>query len=136
MSIARELAFSAAVTFNEQTAATLIDAGVDKVDIISMQIATSLEGARPALVETSLAVPMNDLDLQADTDDNGLPGPHRLELETIVATTSVVPGAGQVELGLRTDQVLLILGDFEVPDDCLSPTLVGFTARFAVEPSR
>ncbi len=127
-----ELAFSAAVTFSELAAATLIDAGIDKVDIISMQIATSLEGATPALVETSFAVPINDLDLRVDTDDNGLPGPHRLELETVVATTTVIPGASQVELGLRTDQVSLVLGDFEVPDDCLSPTLVGFNARFAV----
>lgn len=123
------------MTFSEQAAATLIDAGIDKVDIISMQIATWLEGATPAQVETSFAVPINDLDLQADTDNNGLPGPHRLELETIVATTSAAPEARQVELGLRTDQVSLVLGDFEVPDDCLSPTLVGLTARFAVEPS-
>lgn len=130
-----ELAFSAAVTFSEMAAATLIDAGIDNIDIISMQIATSLEGATPALLETSFAVPINDLDLQVDTDDNGLPGPHRLELETVVATTSVAPGASQVELGLQTDQLSLVLGDFEVPDDCISPTLVGFTARFVVEPS-
>jgi len=130
-----ELAFSAAVAFGELAAATLIDAGIDNVDIISMEIATWLEGATPALVETSFAVPINDLDLQVDTDDNGLPGPHRLELETVVATTSAAPGADQVELGLRTDQVSLVLGDFEVPDDCIRPTLVGFTTRFAVEPS-
>jgi len=38
-------------------------------------------------------------------------------------------------MGLGLDGLSLEMGDFQVPNDCLSPTLVGFTARFAVEPS-
>ncbi|MGB5695435.1 MAG: hypothetical protein WBM46_07290 [Polyangiales bacterium] len=131
-----DLTFSATVTFTEEASATLIDAGISKIDIISMQIASGVEGATPAMVETSLAAaPINDFDLEPDTNDDGLPGPHRLELEPVVTTTTVAAGADQVEFMLRTDQVSMILGDFAVPTDCLGPTLVGFTARFAVEPS-
>jgi hypothetical protein len=131
-----ELTFSATVTFTEEASATLIDAGISKIDIISVQIASRLEGATPMMVETFLAAaPINDFDLEPDTDDNGSPGPHRLELEPVVATTTVAAGASRVELGLRTDQLSMVLGDFEVPTDCLGPTLVGFTARFAVRPS-
>ena len=131
-----DLTFSAAITFSEEASAALIDSGIPKVDIISLQIASWLEGATPAMVETSLAAaPINDFDLEPDTDDNGLPGPHRLELEAVVTTTTVAAGADQVEFGLRTDQISMVLGDFEVPTDCLGPTLVGFTARFAVVPS-
>lgn len=131
-----DLAFSATVTFTEEASATLIDAGISKIDIISMQIASGLEGAMPTLVETSLATaPINDFDLEQDADDNGRPGPHRLELQTVVSATTVDAGAERVELGLRSDQLLLILGDFEVPTDCLGATLVGFTAGFPVTPS-
>jgi hypothetical protein len=130
-----ELAFFAAVTFAEQAAATLIDAGIDKVDIISMDIATSIEGAIPTSIDTSFgAAPINDFDLEVDTDDNGLPGPHRLELDTQTITTEATDGAQEVELGLELDQVSLVLGDFEVPVDCRGPTLVGVSARFPVGP--
>ena len=131
-----DLAFSAAVTFDEQAATTLIDAGITKIDIISVEIATSVAGAAPPMVETSLAAaPINDFDLAVDTDDNGIAGPHHLELDTATITTTVTEGAGEVEFGLGLDQVSLLLGDFNVPTDCLGPTLVGFTARFPVEPS-
>ena len=43
-------------------------------------------------------------------------------------------GADEVELGLGLDQVSLVLGSFNMPTDCLGPTLVGFTARLPVEP--
>lgn len=62
-----------------------------------------------------------------------LGGPHRLELEPVTTETTVVEGADEVELGLGLEQVFLDLGDFQVPGRCLSPTLVGFTARFSVE---
>ena len=40
-------------------------------------------------------------------------------------------GADEVDLGLSLDGVSLLLGDFQVPTDCLGPTLVGF---FAMSP--
>jgi len=130
------LTFSAAVTFDEQTATALIDAGVSKIDIISLEIAARVVGATPPSMETSLAAaPINDFDLDVDTDDNGVPGPHRLELDTVAIATAATEGAGEVEFGLGLDQVSLLLGDFDVPTDCLGPSLVGFTARFPVEPS-
>jgi len=131
------LTFSAAVTFEEQAATTLIDAGIPKIDIISSEIASWVAGATPTIVETSLAAaPINDFDLEVDTNDNGVAGPHRLELETVAIATTVVDGANQVELGLGLEQVSLLLGDFNMPIDCLGPTLVGFTARFPVGPPR
>jgi hypothetical protein len=129
-----ELAFSAAVTFTEQVATTLIDAGINEVDIISIDIAAWIEGALPASVETSFgAAPINDFDLEVDTDDDGIAGPHRIELDTQTFATEPIEDAEEVELGLELDRVSLVLGDFEVPMDCLSPTLVGFTVRFPIE---
>jgi hypothetical protein len=88
------------------------------------------------MVETSwAAAPFNDFDLEVDTDNNGVGGPHRLELEAVTIATTVIEGADEVELGLGLEQLSLVLGDFQVPTECLSPTLVGFTARFPVEPS-
>lgn len=131
-----DLGFSAAITFGEQAAVTLIGAGISKVDIISMQIETWVEGATPAMLETSLtSAPINDFDLAVDTDDNGVAGPHRIELETQTIATEASEGAEEVELGLGLDQVSLVLGDFEVPSGCLGPSLVGFSARFPVEPA-
>jgi len=130
------LTFSAAITFEEQTATALIDAGTSKIDIFSVEIATLIDGATPSMVETSwAAAPFNDFDLDVDTDDNGVAGPHRVELDTATIATTVIEGADEVELGLGLEQVFLDLGDFEVPGLCLSPTLVGFTARFPVGPA-
>lgn len=132
---AADLSFSATVIFNEAFSAALIDAGVSKVDIMSMDISSSVLGATPSTLETSLATGINDFDLAIDTDDNGAPGPHRLELDTVTTTASVNEDANEVELGLGLDGVSLLMGDFQVPSDCLAPTLVGFSARFPVEPS-
>ncbi|KPK15134.1 MAG: hypothetical protein AMJ62_10330 [Myxococcales bacterium SG8_38] len=131
-----ELTFSAAVTFSEDSAVAFVDAGFRNVDIISLEVATSVEGATPDVLQASLAsAPINDFDLEADTDRNGRPGPHRLELEPITTTSSAEQGADQVELRLTMDQISLVLGDFEVPVECLAPTLVGFSVRFAVTPA-
>jgi len=79
------LTFSAAVTFGEQASTALIDAGVSKIDVVSMEITTQLAGATPPMMATALAAaPINDFDLAVDTDDNGVPGPHRLLLEVPV----------------------------------------------------
>ena len=127
---------SAAVTFEEQAATALIDAGITKLDIISVEISTWVDGATPPIAGTSLgAAPINDFDLEIDTDDNGVAGPHRLELDTVAIATTVAEGASEVELGLGLEQVSLLLGDFLVPTDCFGPTLVGFTARFPVAPA-
>jgi hypothetical protein len=98
------LTFSAAVTFDEQAATTLIDAGVTR-------------GVT-----------------RIDNDDSGVAGPHHLELDAVTITTAATEGAKEVELGLGLEQVSLLLGDFLMPDDCLGPTLVGFSTRFPVEP--
>ena len=128
-----DLAFSATVILTEETTATLIDAGIDKVDIISVRIASWVEGAAPTEVETTfLGAPINDFDLERDPEDDGQPGPHRIELERVVVMSRPTGDSGQVELGLRLAQVSIVLGDFEVPDDCQWPTLVGVTVRFPV----
>jgi len=129
------LTFSAAVTFGEQASTALIDAGVSKIDVVSMEITTQLAGATPPMMATALAAaPINDFDLAVDTDDNGVPGPHRLLLDMVATTTTVVESADEVELSLGLDGVSLLLGDFHAPTDCLGPTLVGFSARFPVGP--
>lgn len=137
-----DLSFSASVTFNEVASLALLDAlalvdpPVTVIDINSMQITTSLEGANPSMLEASLMKGVNDLDLALDTDDNGVPGPHRIELDPVVTATSAVEGATEVELGLdRLDQLSFVLGDFQMPNDCISPALDGFTTRYSVEPS-
>ncbi|MFZ1864960.1 MAG: hypothetical protein WAU39_12105 [Polyangiales bacterium] len=132
-----ELTFSAAITFTNESTAALVDAGIDKIDIISLHITSSVDGAAPQTVETSSsAAPINDFDLQVDTDDDGRPGPHRLELDAATTTSTPDEGAERVELGLTsTSQISLVLGDFEVPTACLSPTLVGFASQFPVEPA-
>ncbi len=130
-----DLTFSAAVIFDEAASAALIDAGTPKIDIISMEVTSLLQGGTPSKLETSLAAaPINDFDLEIDTDDNEVPGPHRLELEMVTVAITPELGATEMSFSLGLDGVSLILGDFEVPSDCLSPTLVGFEASFPVEP--
>jgi hypothetical protein len=55
-------------------------------------------------------------------------------LNAVAVTTTVIEGAEEVELSLGLEGVSLLLGDFHAPTDCLGPTLVGFSARFAVGP--
>ena len=66
--------------------AALIGAGISKVDIMSMGITSWVLGATPSMLPTSLAAGINDFDLAIDTDDNGTPGPNRLELNTVTST--------------------------------------------------
>jgi hypothetical protein len=133
---ASELTFSAIVTFPEETVGLLIGAGIDRIDIVSLQIASSIDGAAPTTVQTSLAAaPINDFDLTLDTDDDGLPGPLHLALDPITVTSTADEAAERVELGPTSDGISMVLGDFEVPGDCLSPTLVGFASEFPVEPA-
>jgi len=130
-----ELTFNSAITFDEPTSAALIDAGIPLIDIVSIQITSRLLGAAPGTLETSLGTaPINDFDLEPDTDDNGVPGPHRIELDTATATSSVIGNAREVEIGLSLEQVSLVLGNFELPDDCIRPGLIGFSVLFPVVP--
>ncbi len=129
-----DLMFSGSVTFDEQTSTTIIEAGASKIDILSVEVAPWVRGATPSTIETSFgAAPVNDFDLEVDTDDNGIPGPHTLELDTSVVSTVVTEEADEVEFGLSIEQVSMQLGDFNVPFDCLGPALVGFSASFPVE---
>ena len=128
-----ELTFSATVVFNEASSSALIDAGVGEIDIVSMRVGAWGIGAEPAQIDATLTTaPINDFDLVPDTDDNGAPGPHSLELQPVTVTSVVSEGATEVELGLLLDQIALVLGDFEVPADCVSPILVGPSAVFPV----
>ena len=126
------MTFSAELTFSEQASAALAEAGVSKIDIVAVDVATSLTGASPQVLETSLdAAPINDFDLSIDPDDDGIPGPHRLELDAVARMTTVIDDADEVVLDMRLNQVSIILGDFHVPSDCLGPTLVGSAVRFS-----
>lgn len=130
-----ELTLDAAVIFDEPTATSLIEAGTSKIDIVSMAVSVRALGGVPSSVETSLgSAPINDFDLEIDTDDNGTAGPHRVELDTATNTVSVIPGVQQVELGLSLNQVSIVLGNFVIPTDCFDPTLVGFSVTFPVTP--
>lgn len=129
-----DLTFSATVTFQEPSIAMFLDAGISKIDIITAEIGSRIDGATPQIVETSLSAPINDFDLALDTDNNGVAGPRRLALDAVTIATTVTEGANEVTLTTGKDQVSLLLGDFHVPTDCRGPTLVGFSARFPVEP--
>jgi len=129
-----DLSVSAAVIFDEAFSAAIIDAGVSKIDIMVLDVASSVLGATPTRLETSLIQGINDFDLEIDTDDNGAPGPHRLELQTVTTTATVDGEANEVELGLGLDGLFFMLGDFEIPKDCVDPTLVGFTVSYEVGP--
>jgi hypothetical protein len=121
------------VAFEEPTIAALADAGVTKIDIISMEVATSIRGATPPTLATSLAeAPINDFDLEVDTDQDGMPGPRTLDLRAATAPTTASEGSTEVELGLLLDGISIVLGDFHVPDDCIEPSLVGSSASFPV----
>jgi hypothetical protein len=132
-STSTEATFSANVIFDEESVASFLDAGVTVIDIVSASVTTSLTGAIPATMTASFgAAPINDFDLQADPDDNGLPGPHRLELDPVTATSYATPGTREVTFGLQFGGISLALGDFNVPKDCLSPALVGIALALPV----
>ncbi len=129
-----DLSFSATIVFTEAFSAAIIDAGVSKIDIMVIDVASSVLGATPTTLATSLIEGINDFDLEIDTDDNGAPGPHRVALQTVTTTATVDDNAIDVELGLSLDGLFFMMGDFEVPTDCVDPTLVGFTVSFEVGP--
>jgi len=129
-----EATFSSSVTFDEESVASFLDAGVTVIDIVSASVTTKATGAIPAAMMASFgAAPINDFDLQADPDDNGIPGPHRLDLDPVTATSYATPGTTEVAFDLQFEGISLALGDFQIPMDCLSPSLVGVVLRFPVD---
>jgi len=63
---------------------------------------TRVTGAAPGTIGTTLAAaPISNFDLEGDRDDNGVPGPHRFDLDTVMITTTATGGADQVEFGFR-----------------------------------
>ena len=129
-----EVMLSASMTIDEQTVSALLGSNIDDIDISSGTIGVDLLGATPERIETSLVdTPINDFDLAVDTDDNGVLGPHRFEFETVTATTTVAPSANDVTFRLTFGGISIVLGDFSIPEDCLSPSLVGQPAGFPVQ---
>jgi hypothetical protein len=130
-----EATFSASMTFDEESVASFLDAGVTVIDIVSASITTNVIDATPTNMRASLgAAPINDFDLETDPDDNGIPGPHRFDLDPVTTTSTATAGASEVVFDLEFDGVSLVLGDFHVPMDCFGPSLVGVVVSFPVEP--
>ena len=80
------------------------------------------------------AAPINDFDLQADPDDNG---------DTWASSARSRPRDGHILCHSRYHRgrhsisslsgISLALGDFNIPVDCLGPSLVGVVLRFPVD---
>ena len=85
--------FSATVILDEESVAALIEAGNTLVDIASASVTTNVTGATPTQMTASLSGVPFRVDLQSDTDDNGMPGPHRLELEPVNSPSNADPAA-------------------------------------------
>lgn len=130
-----EAAFSPSVTFDEETVASFLDAGFPVIDIVSMSVTTNVTGATPATMTASFAeAPINDFDLRADPDDNGMAGPHRFALGPVTATSNPDAGVMEVTFDLKFGGISFALGDFNIPQDCFGPSLVGIVVRFPVNP--
>ena len=130
-----ETAFSASVTLDESSTIALLDSGISRIDVASAAVTTTILGATPTTMTSSLdSAPIDDLDLEVDLDSNGTPGPHRLELGRVVAVTTAETGARTVTFGIAIGGVSLSFGDFEIPADCLgTASLVGTAIRFPVK---
>jgi hypothetical protein len=129
-----EATFLPTVSLDEASVASFLDAGITVVDIVSMSVRTNVDGAVPAAMTASYgAAPINDFDLLADPDDNGVPGPHRFELDPVTATSRPVTGATEVAFDLGFSGISIALGDFNIPMDCVGPSLVGIVLTFPVE---
>ena len=134
-SASTEATFSSSMTFDEESVASFLDAGVTVIDIVSASVTTDVSGATPTSMRASLgAAPINDFDLETDPDNNGIPGPHRFDLDPVTTTSTATSGASEVVFDLEFDGVSLVLGDFHIPMDCFGPSLVGVVVSFPVDP--
>jgi hypothetical protein len=129
-----EATFSASMTLDEESVASLIDAGNPVIDIDSASVTANVTGATPPQMTASLGGVPFRVDLQTDPDNNGMPGPHRFELAPMTATANADPGARMVAFRLRTDGISLVLGTFNIPMNCFSPSLFGPALEFPVSP--
>ena len=130
-----EATFSASMLFDEESVASFLDAGITTIDIGSALLTTTISGAIPSTMGSSLGdAPINDFDLEQDPDRNGVPGPHRFDLDPVTTRSTTTPEASEVAFDLRFGGVRIALGDFNVPADCIGPSLVGIAMRFPVEP--
>jgi len=130
-----EATFSASVILDEGSVASLIEEGITVIDIASVSVTTNLDGASPATMTASLpGVPIDNFDLQTDPDDDGMPGPHRLELDPVTATANATSEAMEVVFGLNFGGISLVLGDFNIPSDCVDLSLGGVAVSFPVGP--
>ncbi len=128
-----EATFRATVILDEASVASLVGEGITVIDIASVSVTTNVDGATPATMTASLpGVPIDNFDLQTDPDDNGMFGPHRLELDPVTATASAAPGATEVVFGLGFGGISLALGDFSIPSNCMDPSLRGSSINFPV----
>lgn len=130
-----EATFTATVILDEASVASLIGEGITVIDIASVSVTTNLDGATPTTITASLpGVPIDNFNLQTDPDDNAMFGPHRLELDPVTVTVSAAPDATEVVFGLAFSGISFDLGDFDIPSDCVDPSLRGSPARFPVSP--
>lgn len=134
-----EATFSASLIFNEEeSVASLIEALINAgdptaIDIVSASVTTNVTGATPDTMTASLGGTPIRFDLEADPDDDGLPGPHRLDFDSVTVTANATPDATEVLFGLDFRGVSLVLGNVNIPSDCISsPSLGGVALRFPV----
>lgn len=127
-----EVTFTPTVTMLEETAAALIDATVETIDITAMSVQTRLSGTDTSAITSALVeAPIQDFDLADDPDENGTPGPHRFELPPASEGASVVGGADRVEFVLST--IAFEFGDFRLPESCVDAlSVVGTPLTFPV----
>lgn len=132
-SMATEATFTATVVLEEESVAGLIAATITTIDIVSASVTTTIAGATPATMTSSFgAAPLIDFDLQVDTDDNGMPGPHRLELDPVTATSAAGVDSNEVTFNLDFEGISFLFGDFSIPMNCRNPALVGVAVTFPV----
>jgi hypothetical protein len=119
-----EATFSAVVVFNEASVDSWIDAGITVIDISSIVITTTLTGATPTAMTSSLAnAPIDNFDLTGDPDGNATPGPHRFELAPTTATANADTDARVVTFDLSFSGISIAFGDFQIPGDCVGSSL-------------
>jgi hypothetical protein len=134
-SASTEATFGASIILDEKSVASFLDAGITKIDIGSALVTSNITGATPSAMGASLGdAPINDFDLEQDPDENGVPGPHRFDLDPATTTSTAAPGAAEVTFDLQFEGIRIALGDFNIPADCFGLSLVGVAMRFPVGP--
>jgi len=117
---------SGSATLDEDTVELVNSLGATSVTIESADITTTVTGAAsPAGISTRLPNTPTDIDLTADPDNNGRPGPFTFELEPITVPVIHDGTSEWVDFGLDDagfDLLITnvpILETLAVPDDCV-----------------